>query len=389
MPYLDHAATTPTLPVALEAMVEASAVVGNASALHAGGRRARQLVEESRERVAAAVHCLPREVVFTSGGTESDNLAVKGLAWAARAADAGRRRVVTSAIEHHAVLDAAEWLARHEGMEHVAVPVHPEGDLDVAALRAAVERDPGAVALLSVMWANNETGVVQPVADVVAVGREYSIPVHTDAVQALGALPLDFAASGVDAMSLSGHKVGAPIGVGALVIRRELSPEPLAHGGGQERDLRSGTIAMPLIVGFAAAVEAVVHTREEHAARVSALRDRLQQGVLDLGLGAVPHGATRARLPGIAHFTFSGCEGDALLMLLDRAGVQVSTGSACTAGIPQGSHVLLAMGVDEVEARGALRFSLGRGSTAEDVEAVLAALPEAVQRARQAGMMRR
>lgn len=375
------------VPSAVEAMVEAFAVVGNASALHAHGRAARRIVEESRERVAAAVGARPGEVIFTSGGTEADNLAIKGLAWAAPVGDRPRR-VVTSAVEHHAVLDPAAWLARAQGMEHVLVPVDASGVVELDALREIVSSDPGSISVVSVMWANNEVGTIQPLDDVVAIAGEQGIRVHSDAVQALGSESIDFGASGLAAMTISAHKVGGPVGVGALVLQRELKPVPVLHGGGQERDVRSGTLPMPLLAGMAAAVEAAVTDLAVARERTAALRDHLIRGVGALELGAVLRGHPDRRLAGNVHLTFAGCDGDALLMLLDAAGISVSTGSACTAGIPQPSHVLMAMGLDEDEARGALRFSLGRSTTEVDVDAALAALPAAVERARRAGLMR-
>ena len=389
MPYLDHAATSPMVQASIDAMDSAFRIVGNASALHSAGRNARRVVEESRERIAGAVGCLPGEVVFTSGGTEADNLAIKGLFWSRNASGARRPRILVSAVEHHAVLDPTLWLARSQGAVIEEIPVDSHGVLDVEALRAAVAKDPSDVALMSAMWANNEVGSLQPVEEVVGIAREFGIPVHSDAVQALGSEPLRFADRGLAAMTISAHKVGGPIGIGALILQRDLKPVPVLHGGGQEREVRSGTIPMPLIAGMAAAVDAVVSDRDATRERISSLRDRLVAGVLDLEIGAVLRGHPVNRLPGNAHFTFEGCEGDALLMLLDAEGVQVSTGSACTAGIPQPSHVLLAMGVSEAAARGALRFSLGGSTTAEDVDAAIAALPGAVERARRAGMIRR
>lgn len=388
MPYLDHAATSPMVQASIDAMDAAFRIVGNASALHSAGREARRIVEESRELIAAAVGCLPGEVVFTSGGTEADNLAVKGLFWLRNSADTPRPRILVSAIEHHAVLDPALWLARSQGAVLDEIPVDANGVVDVEALRALITQDPSGVALISVMWANNEVGSLQPIDEVVAIAREFGIPVHSDAVQTLGSEPLRFTASGLAAMTISAHKVAGPIGIGALILQRDLKPVPVLHGGGQEREIRSGTIAMPLIAGMAAAVESVV-AATDRGPRIAALRDRLISGVLGLGVGAVLRGHPTRRLPGNAHFTFEGCEGDALLMLLDAAGVQVSTGSACTAGIPQPSHVLLAMGVPDAAARGALRFSLGGSTTQADVDAAIAALPGAVERARRAGMMRR
>src|SRR3954469_16673137 len=276
--YLDHAATTPILPEAAAAMTALLGRVGNASSLHASGREARRVVEESRERIAKALRCRPGEVVFTSGGTESDNLAIKGLFWSRRAEDPRRVRIMSTPIEHHAVLDPLEWLGT-EGAKVELLPVDRQGRLDLEAFREAVESDPDSVALVTVRWASNEVGPVQPVPELVEIAHAHGIPVHTDAVQALGQLPLDFAGSGVDAMTVTGHKVGGPYGVGALVVRRELQPTALLHGGGQERDIRSGTIDPPAIAGFAVACEVAVAHQPELAARLSVLRDRLVEGV--------------------------------------------------------------------------------------------------------------
>ncbi|MGD9960921.1 cysteine desulfurase family protein [Nocardioides sp.] len=384
--YLDHAATTPMLPEAIAALSAQLTTTGNASSLHASGRHARRIVEESRESVARALNCRPGEVVFTSGGTESDNLALKGIFWSRRAEDPRRTRILASAVEHHAVLDPLDWLAEAEGAEVELIGVDHAGRLDLDALRASIERDPGTVALVSVMWANNEVGTLEPLDEVVALASEHRIPVHTDAVQAVGSVPVDFARSGVDALSLSGHKVGGPFGVGALVVRRELAVTALMHGGGQERDIRSGTIDAPAIAGLAAAVELSVKHQPEHSARVSVLRDDLVRRVQEAVPGAIYNGSAGQRLPGNAHLTFPGCEGDSLLMLLDARGIECSTGSACSAGVPQPSHVLLAMGFTEADARGALRFSLGHTSTAADVEALVQAIGPCVERARAASV---
>jgi cysteine desulfurase len=385
--YLDHAATTPMVPAAVEAMTAHLLEVGNPSSLHASGRHARRVVEESRETIAQALDCRPSELVFTSGGTEADNLALKGAYWARRAADPRRTRILSTAIEHHAVLDPLHWLAEAEGAEVELLPVDDRGRLVVDALRASVERDPASIALISVMWANNEVGTIQPVDEVVAVAAEHGIPVHTDAVQAVGAVPVAFARSGVDALTLTGHKVGGPFGVGALVVRRDLDVTPIVHGGGQERDIRSGTIDTPAIAGFAAAVELAVKHQAEHAARVSALRDDLVRRIIEVVPDAHLHGALLARgerLPGNAHLGFPGCEGDSLLMLLDARGIECSTGSACSAGVPQPSHVLLAMGCDDEAARHSLRFSLGHTTTQAEIDAVVEAIGPVVERARAA-----
>jgi cysteine desulfurase len=446
--YLDHAATTPMHPAAVAALTAELERVGNPSSAHDAGRAARRVVEESRELLAARLGARPTEVLFTGGGTEADNLAIKGLFWARSGAEPRRRRVLVSAVEHHAVLDAALWLGAHEGAEAVVLPVDGVGRLRLDALEAELAAHADEVALVSVMWANNEVGTVQPIAEVVALAHRYGIPVHSDAVQAVSTLPVDFAASGLDAMSTSAHKLGGPVGVGALLLRRDLAVTSVQHGGGQERGIRSGTFATPLIRSFAVAVDEAVADRTERAARVAGLRDALMTGVLaavpdavvrgparpalpglpgversgavslhsrghaadslhssglaavslhSSGLGAratslhsvgerepgaVPDAATC--LPGTLSITFPGCETDALLFLLDSHGVQCSAGSACQAGVTQTSHVLLAMGLTEADARGTVRFTFGRTSAQADVDAALAVLSEAVERARAA-----
>ncbi|MEO5318296.1 cysteine desulfurase family protein [Arthrobacter sp. CC3] len=385
--YLDHAATTPIAAEALAALTRELARTGNPSSLHGSGRRARRSVEDAREAIAAAAGAHPSEVIFTSGGTEADNLAVKGLYWARRAEKPERTRILCSAVEHHAVLDTVEWLERHEGAEVRWLPVDSDGVVDLEALGSELSRNPETIALVSVMWANNEVGTIQPVREVVAAAHAVGVPVHSDAVQAFGSLPVDFRASGLDAMSISGHKIGGPVGVGALLLGRAVKLTPVMHGGGQERDVRSGTLDTASIAAFAAAAEAATKDLPGEAARITGLRDRLIAGVRAAVPDAVLRGAPGdGRLPGNAHFTFPGCEGDSLLFLLDLAGVESSTGSACTAGVPRPSHVLLAMGLNEDTARGAQRFSLGHASTESDVDALLAALPGAYDRARQAGM---
>ncbi|MBC2588170.1 cysteine desulfurase family protein [Rhodococcus aetherivorans] len=385
--YLDHAATTPMLPAAVSAMTEVFATVGNASSLHGSGRAARRRIEEARESIAADLGARPSEVVFTSGGTEGDNLAVKGIYWARRDADPRRRRVIASAVEHHAVLDAVEWLVAHEGAEVTWLAVDADGRVEPDALRMALAEHADETALVSVMWANNEVGTVMPVAELTAVAAEYGVPVHSDAVQAVGHLPVDFAASGLAAMTIAAHKFGGPQGVGALLLGRQVPCVPLTHGGGHERDVRSGTHDTAGIVGMAAALREATAELAERTVALTTLRDELIAGVTAVVPDAVLNGPRGAdRLPGNAHFTFPGCEGDSLLMLLDAAGIECSTGSACTAGVARPSHVLVAMGADPRTARGSLRFSLGHTSTRADVEAVVAALPQVVGRARAAGL---
>ncbi|MFE2295917.1 cysteine desulfurase family protein [Streptomyces sp. NPDC059452] len=388
MAYLDHAATTPMLPEAIEAMTAQLAVTGNASSLHAAGRRARRTVEESRETLADALGARPSEVVFTSGGTEADNLAVKGLYWSRRDADPRRTRVLAGPVEHHAVLDAVDWLAEHEGATVDYLPVDRYGRVHPEDLREAILRDPDDVAMITVMWANNEIGTVMPVRELASVAAEFGIPMHADAVQAFGQLEVGFAASGLAAMTVSGHKIGGPFGIGALLLGRDHTPVPVLHGGGQERHVRSGTLDVPAVASFAVAGRLAAEGREHFARRVGGLRDDLvaavRHAVPDAVLGGDPDPA--GRLPANAHFSFPGCEGDSLLLLLDAQGIECSTGSACTAGIAQPSHVLLATGTDPDLARGTLRFSLGHTSTEDDVKALAQAIGPAVERARTAGL---
>ncbi|WP_433160309.1 cysteine desulfurase family protein [Kribbella sp. CA-247076] len=384
--YLDHAATTPMLPAAIEAMSHHLARTGNASSLHGSGRAARRTVEESRETIAAALGAQPSEVVFTSGGTEADNLALKGLWWARLAEDPRRRRILLSGIEHHAVLDPAVWLAQHEQAEIEWLPVDELGRVRPDDVRRAVEQDPETVSFVTLMLANNEVGTLQPVQEVAALAREYEIPVHTDAVQAVGQVPVDFSELGVDAMTVSAHKVGGPYGIGALVVHKETTLTPVLHGGGQERDVRSGTLDAPATAGFAVAVEHAVKHQADEARRLTELRDALVHGVVGTIEGAQLSGDPTDRLPNNAHLSFSDCEGDSLLLLLDARGIEVSTGSACNAGVAEPSHVLLAMGYDDQRARGSLRFTLGHTSTRADVDAVLENIGPVVERARSAGL---
>ncbi|MCF6743884.1 cysteine desulfurase [Blastococcus sp. KM273128] len=394
--YLDHAATTPMLPEVLAAMTGQLGRVGNASSLHASGRAARRAAEQARERLAEALGARPSEVLFTGGGTESDNLAVKGLFWARRAADSRRRRIVVSPAEHHAVLDSVEWLAKHEGAEVTWLPVEPSGRVTPAALAEALG-DGSDVAVASVMWANNEIGAVSDVAALAAVAHDVGVPFHTDAVQAVGQVLVDFGASGVDALTMTGHKLGGPMGAGVLLLRRDAECTPLLHGGGQERDVRSGTLDVAAIVGLAVAAAAAVDGRVERAAELARLRDRLVAGVVAQVPDAQLNGPALddvvrsgpGRLPGNAHLSFPGAEGDALLMLLDAKGIECSTGSACSAGVARPSHVLLAVGADPERARSSLRFSLGHTSTDADVDALLAVIAPVVERARRAGTGRR
>lgn len=379
--YLDHAATTPMVPEAVEAMARELGRIGNPSSPHGSGRAARKVVEESRESIAERLGASPGEVLFTSGGTEADNLAVKGAYWAQAAR--GRRGVVTSGIEHHAVLDAVGWLAQATNAEASYLPVDRHGHVEAASIAAAVDQR---TAVVSVIWANNETGAVQPVRAVAEAAARSGALSHSDAVQAVGHLPVDFSGSGLDLVSIAAHKLGGPRGVGALLVGREVELTPLAHGGGQEREVRSGSVDVAAVAGFAAAVRVATDRLAEEGARLHALRDDLIARVQVAVPDAVLHGTlTRsATLPGIAYLGFPGCPAESLLLLLDAAGVDCSAGSACTAGVFRPSHVLVAMGCTDVEASSALRFSLGHTSTAEEISTLVAALPEAVRRARAA-----
>lgn len=388
--FIDHAATTPMRPSAREAWLRASEVAGNPSSLHASGRAARRIVEEARESIADDLRTRPSAVVFTSGGTESDNLAVKGLYWARRARlGLDEPFLVASAVEHHAVLDPVEWLGKHENADILWLPVDARGRVNVSRLAEHLADNARRTALVTVMWANNEVGTVQPVGEIAALCKEAGVPFHTDAVQALGQVPVDLSEVPATAATISGHKVGGPFGVGALIVDPHESVVPVAHGGGQERDIRSGTFDAPAAAAFAVAVNDAVREQQTHAAHLLELQSSLVRGILELVPDTLVNGATigdpSERLPGNVHVSIPGAEGDSLLMLLDAAGVDCSTGSACTAGIPEPSHVLLAMGVDERTARSSLRFSFGRDSSARDVSAVLAALPGVVDRARRAG----
>jgi cysteine desulfurase len=378
--YLDHAATTTLLPEAVEAWLEASARVGNPSSLHSSGRATRRIVEESRESIADDLGVRPSEVLFTSGGTEADNLAVKGLAWARPE----RPRILCSAIEHHAVLDPVAWLGE-QGRDITWLPVDARGRVDIDAVRDSLGDD---ASLCTVMWANNEVGTIQPIAEIAAACAEWDVPFHTDAVQALGQVPVDAALPGLTSLAVSGHKLGSPVGTGALVLRRDAQIVPHMHGGGQEREVRSGTFDAAGIAALAVAVRRAVSDQIQHATRLIELRDSLIEGIRSIEPEAVINGDAVERLPGNVHVSFPGCEGDTLLMLLDAAGVECSTGSACTAGVPEPSHVLEAMCVAPSVARGSLRFSLGRTSTAADVDRVIEVLPAVIDRAQRAATPR-
>ena len=406
MVYLDHAATTPMLPEAIDALTAALAVVGNPSSIHSAGQQAKRLLEESRERIAATLGADGIEVVFTGNGTEAVNLAIKGLWWQRRTAagaaetSPARRRILMPAGEHHATIDTVEWLVAHEGAEVVELPLDEVGRLRLDVLADELERDAASVALVTMLWANNEVGTIEPVEEVARLTARAGVPLHVDAIAAYGQLPIDFhgirratdapRGAGLVALSVSAHKIGGPAGIGALVLDRSAAVEPLIHGGGQQRKVRSGTQDVAAAASFAAAADIVADRLDADTARMAVLRDRLIAGVAeavpDARLSGDAGPGASVRLPGNAHFSFPGCEGDSLLFLLDAAGVAVSTGSACQAGVPEPSHVLMAMGRSEADARGALRITIGHASTDADVDAFLAALPAAHAQAARAGL---
>jgi cysteine desulfurase len=381
--YLDHAATTPMSPEVLAAYVAALSVVGNPSSIHSQGQNAKRMLEEAREQVAASLGADSVEVTFTSGGTEAINLAIKGLWWARQVStNSTRGRILIAAGEHHATIDAAAWLATSEGAIVEEVPIDSVGRIDLVALERMLGPD---VAFVSILLANNEVGTIQPVADVVALASRFDIPVHVDAVAAFGYLPIDFHNLGAAALSVSAHKIAGPVGVGALLIARTATVVPLLHGGSQQR-ARSGTQDAAGAVAFGLAATLAADGIDARQATLRTLRDRLIAGIRATVPSAVLRGDPLSRLPGNAHFTFPGCEGDSLLFLLDVAGFSVSTGSACQAGVPEASHVLLAMGISEADARGALRITLGTDTTEAEIDAFVAALPAAVERAAAAGL---
>ncbi len=380
--YLDHAATSPMPLAVIAAYAEALAVVGNPSSIHSQGQNARRMLEEAREAVAASVGADSVEVTFTSGGTEAINLALKGLFWGRE-----RNRILATRAEHHATIDTLDWLEQHEGAIIEWIPVDSLGRVDLDALAAALGPD---VALVTTLLANNEVGTIQPVAEIVALALAHQVPVHADAVSAYGQLPIDFRASGLAALSISAHKIGGPVGIGALIIARDATVTPLMHGGNQQR-ARSGTLDAAGAVAFgvaasAAACAAAAAHPATPTTSLADLRDHLIAGIRSAIPTAELRGDRHDRLPGNVHFTFPGCEGDSLLFLLDAAGFSVSTGSACQAGVPEASHVLLAMGLSEQDARGALRFSLAPSTTRAELDALIAALPAIVDRARSAGL---
>jgi len=367
--YLDHAATTPMFDVAIDAMNTSLRKLGNPSSLHTEGRSTRKDVEDAREKIARAIDCQSSEIIFTGSGTEANNAAIKGLFW-----HSDKKVILISSIEHHAVLDPAHWLVEHEGAQLIEIPVTPDGVIDLEYVKKTVADRGSEIALISVMHSNNETGVIQPIADLVKIAGD--IPVHCDAVQSFTKVPLSFKQLGLFSMTISGHKVGGPLGIGALILRRAVEIPALLHGGGQERDIRSGTLNAPSIVALAAAVEAKLY----NAAEVASLRDAFEAGVLATRPDAVINGKSADRLPGISNITFPGTQSDSLLLLMDSQKVSCSTGAACTAGVHRPSHVLMAMGLTDVVSQSSLRFSFGSTNSQADVDYALSVLPDVIER---------
>ena len=373
--YLDHAATTPMLDCAIDAMTTALSKLGNPSSWPTPGRSVRKDIEEAREVIGCEVGSLASEIIFTGSGTEANNIALKGLFWKRRAE--GRNVVLISAIEHHAIIDPAQWLATHEKAEVVEIPVTNDGVIDCAFVKDFLSKRADEVALIAVMHSNNETGVLQPISTLVNLAGD--IPVHCDAVQSFGKVPLSFSELGLTSLTLSAHKIGGPLGIGALLLKRGIEIPALLHGGGQEREIRSGTLNAPSIVAFSAAA-----TEQYPSSNVENLRDNFISALHTAIPDAYVNGEASQRLPGIVNVTFPGTQSDTLLLLLDNAHVSASTGSACSAGVHEASHVLLAMGHTEETAQSSLRFSFGAASTQADVDYVMSVLPGVIATGRAA-----
>ena len=372
-------------PVAIKALTAAMAKTGNASSLHTQGRSVRKDVEEAREAIALASGARPNEIIFTGSGTEANNLAVKGFYWSAIAQDPQRNVIVIAAFEHHAILEPVEWLEKHEGAVLIYIPITPRGVVDLDALATIITSHAGKIALISVMHSNNELGTVQPIAEVVKLAGD--IPVHVDAVQSFGKVGFNFEELGATSATISAHKIGGPLGVAALILRRGLDITPILHGGGQERDIRSGTLNAPAIVAFAAAATDVIAERDANYKKVSALRALLKERIAAAIPDAQFNGDAPQMLPGVLNVTFPGTESDSLLLLLDAEGICSSTGSACSAGVQRPSHVLMAIGLSEDQARSSLRFSLGLTNTEAEINEVGEKIAGVVARA-QAALVR-
>ena len=376
--YLDHAATAPINDAAITALNTQMRKLGNASSVHNPGREVRKDVEDARHKLSELVNSNPSEIIFTGSGTEANNLAIKGFFWQSP----DRNVIVTSAFEHHAILDPVEWLVEHEGAEQVLIPITKAGVIDLDFLEKVVAARGSEIAVISIMHSNNELGSIQPISEVVKIAGD--IPVHTDAVQSFGKVYFDFQKLGVTAATISAHKVGGPLGIAALILRRGLDLTPILHGGGQEREIRSGTLNAPAIVAFAAASEFAIANRTANFAKIRELRDYFIAGLKRVVPEVSINSISDPALPGIVNATFPGTESDALLLLLDTEGISASAGSACSAGVPRPSHVLVALGLSESDADASLRISIGTTNTKAEIDQVLAVMPSVVERARNA-----
>lgn len=375
--YLDHAATTPINIQALDAFNEQIKKLGNASSVHNQGRAVRKDVEDARHKLSELIGSVPSEIIFTASGTEANNLALKGFYWIS-----GKKVIVTSNFEHHAVLDPVEWLANHQGAEVIYIPVKRDGYINLDFLKKVVAERGDEIAVISIMHSNNELGSIQPISQVVEIAG--GIPVHTDAVQSFGKVEFNFDALGVSAATISAHKLGGPLGVAALVLKHGIDLAPLLHGGGQEREIRSGTINAPGIVAFARAAEVAIATRAENFKKIRVLRDQIIAGIKRVVPDAIINSPIDPALPGVVNISVPGTESDALLLLLDSEGISASAGSACSAGVPRPSHVLVAMGIPEELADASLRISIGATNTSSEIDQVISVLPSIVERARNA-----
>ena len=378
--YFDHAATTPMVDAALTALNTQLKKLGNASSLHSAGRAVRKDLEAAREEIAKAINCAPSEVIFTATGTEANNLAIKGLYW--KGVKENKRVIVTSTFEHHAVMDPIVWLAEHEGAQVVGVNVDSNGFIKLDELKQAVSEHEGKIALISIMHANNEVGSIQDIAEVVAIAGQ--IPVHADCVQSFGKVELSFKKLGLTAATISAHKIGGPLGVAALILKKGLDIEPVLHGGGQERDLRSGTFNAPSIVSFAAAASDAQLNRKAREVIIRELKQELIQTIKKNVSEARVNGDLEKSLPGIISITFPKTDSEGLLLLLDAEGIACSTGSACSAGVQRPSHVLIAMGLSEDETTSTLRFSLSHLNTINEIARLGSVIASVVARSKAA-----
>ncbi len=378
--YFDHAATTPISDSALTALTNQAKKLGNASSLHSAGRSVRKDLEAAREEIAKAIDCVPSEVIFTATGTEANNLAVKGLYW--KAIKEGKNLIITSTFEHHAVMDPILWLAEHEGAKIIEIDVDKSGMVDLDRLKQVVIDNKGKIAFISIMHSNNEVGTLQDIAQIVKIAGD--IPVHSDCVQSFGKVELSFKELGLTAATISAHKIGGPLGVAALILKRGLDIEPILHGGGQERDIRSGTFNAPSILAFAAAATESASQFKERSVVVRKLKQSLVEVVKKNVSDAWVNGDQANSLPGIVSITFPKSDSEGLLLLLDSEGIACSTGSACSAGVQRPSHVLLAMGLSEDETTSTLRFSLSHSNTIAEIEKLGAVIASVVERSRAA-----